>query len=137
MGRTIRRIISAWALLMCVPSIGLTESVHFSGLYVPDGLTCRDGQRISEEHGDLRAGYLIYDDQGRKSDDADCVYVQVQALRDTALQIVDLSCSTDGSNYRYRQILTPLSGNLLLVLSSLGDGTSTFQIYTYCGWETV
>ncbi|WP_299423278.1 hypothetical protein [uncultured Shimia sp.] len=121
-------------LVFFAPAAVLADGVHFSGLYVPQGLTCEDGARISEEYGDLRAGYVIYDNEGRKSDDGDCDYTQVQPLRGTALQIVDLACSYDGSSYEYRQVLTPLSENRMMALSSLDDGTSIYQIYTYCAW---
>ena len=110
------------------------ENVHFSGLYVPEGLSCEDGAQISEEYGDLRAGYVIYDNEGRKSDDADCTYGQVQALRGTALQIVDLECSSDGADYGYRQVLAPMQGNKMLVINSPGDGTALTQILQYCSW---
>ncbi|CUH42392.1 hypothetical protein RUM4293_01280 [Ruegeria atlantica] len=124
------------AVLASVFSAGTaaTETVHFSGLYVPQGLSCEDGAQISAEYGDLRAGYVIYDDEGRKSDDGDCSYAQVQALRGTAMQIVDLSCSYDGQSYGYRQLLTPLEGNRMLVVNSNDGTTSRFQIYTYCSW---
>ncbi len=115
-------------------SIVVAEKVHFSGLYVPEGLSCAEGARISEEYGDLRAGYVIYDDEGRKSDDGSCAYAQVQALRGTAVQIVDLACSFDGATYSYRQLLTPLEKNRLLVVNSPDEETSTYQIYTLCGW---
>lgn len=124
-------------LIASFPASAFADGVHFSGLYVPAGLTCDQGAEISEEFGNLRAGYLIYDDQGRKSDDADCEYVQVQALRGTSLQIVDLKCSYDGSSYEYRQVLTPLSDNRMLVINNLDDGTSSYQVYTYCGWVPV
>ena len=113
--------------LLLLPCSALADGVHFSGLYVPDGLTCEDGAKIAEEYGDLRAGYLIYNDQGRKSDDADCAYVLVQALRGTSLQIVDLECSYDGSSYEYRQVLSPLGNNRMLVVNGLDDGTSIYQ----------
>ena len=112
---------------------GFSRQRTVFGLYVPEGLTCEDGAKIAEEYGDLRAGYLIYDDQGRKTDDADCTYAQVQALSGTSLQIVDLECSYDGSSYKYRQVLSPLSNNHLLVVNGLDDGTSIYQIYMYCG----
>ncbi len=132
----LRRRLSArlFLLVFLAPCAGLADRVHFSGLYVPQGLTCEDGAQISKEYDDLRAGYVIYDDEGRKSDDGDCEYAQVQALRGTALQIVDLTCSYDGSPNEYRQVLTPLSENRMMVVNGLDDGTSVYQIYTYCGW---
>lgn len=112
----------------------VSDNVHFSGLYVPEGLSCEDGAQISKQYGDLRAGYVIYDDEGRKSDDGDCSYTQVQALRGTATQIIDLSCSYDGQSYTYRQLLTPLDGNRMLVINSNDGTTSRYQVYTYCSW---
>lgn len=35
-------------LVLLVPAAALAEGVHFSGLYVPQGLTCEDGARLSE-----------------------------------------------------------------------------------------
>ena len=120
--------------LVCLCGPTNADGVHFSGLYVPEGLSCEDGAQISEEYGDLRAGYVIYDDEGRKSDDADCAYAQVQALRGTALQIVDLECNSDSAGYGYRQVLAPLQGNKMLVINSPGDGTALPQVLQYCGW---
>ena len=120
------------AAFLCSSSIA--EPVHFSGLYVPEGLSCSDGARISEEYGDLRAGYVIYDDEGRKSDDGSCEYDQVQALRGTVVQIVDLSCTFDGKSYTYRQLLSPLDSNRLLIINPVTEDTSSFQVLTYCGW---
>ncbi len=122
------------AAFICSSSMLWAEAVHFSGLYVPEGLSCSDGARISEEYGDLRAGYVIYDDEGRKSDDSSCEYDQVQALRGTAVQIVDLKCTFDGKSYTYRQLLSPLDSNRVLVINQVTEESSSFQVLTYCGW---
>lgn len=111
----------------------IAAQVHFSGLYVPQGLTCEDGERIAKQYGSLRAGFVIYDNEGRKSDDGSCRYLNVQALKGTASQIIDFGCSYDGVEYDYRQILTPLGNGQVLIVNSNDQATSTYQIYSRCG----
>ena len=124
---------SVIVLMFALIATEAAAQVHFSGLYVPEGLTCEDGARISREYNDLRAGYVIYDNDGRKSDDGDCRYVKVQALKGTASQIIDFGCSYDGTEYVYRQILTPLDSNQVLIVNSNDQTTSSYQILIRCG----
>ena len=121
------------ALTIALVATEATAQVHFSGIYVPEGLTCEDGARISRAYNDLRAGYVIYDNEGRKSDDGECRYVKVQALKGTASQIIDFGCTYDGIEYVYRQILTPLDSNQILIVNSNDQTKSSYQILIRCG----